>query len=453
LDAVAPNETQKPLGFHIMTKPIGPICNLDCKYCFYLEKENLYPKLQGHSGLSDWKMPDDVLESYVRQYIEAQQAETINFAWQGGEPTLLGADFFRRVVALQQKYAAGKRIENAFQTNGVLLDDEWGEFLAQNHFLVGLSIDGPRDLHDRYRVDKGGQPSFNRVLAGLSMLKKHGVEFNTLTVVNRHNARQPLEVYRFLKEIGSGYMQFIPVVERIAREANDSGLVLIQPSDSGDARVSEWSVDPVDFGKFLCTVFDEWVRNDVARYYIQIFDVALETWLGIPASLCVFRETCGSAMAMEHNGDLYSCDHFVYPENKLGNIMEHPLESMVASAQQAKFGLDKRDSLPRYCRECDVRFACHGECPKHRFIRTPDGEPGLNYLCAGYKTFFHHIDPYMRFMANELRYERPPANVMQWARAHDVEEARRNPSERPGRNDPCPCGSGRKYKKCCGSAA
>jgi uncharacterized protein len=451
MDSVAPNTTQRPLGFHIMTKPIGPICNLDCKYCFYLEKENLYPKLSGHSGISDWKMTDDVLENYIRQYIEAQQMDAINFAWQGGEPTLLGVDFFRRVVALQQKYASGKRIENALQTNGVLLDDEWGEFLSQNHFLVGLSIDGPRELHDRYRVDKGGQPTFNRVVAGLNMLKKHGVEFNTLTVVNRHNARQPLEVYRFLKEIGSGYMQFIPVVERIAREANDSGLVLIQPSDSGEARVSEWSVDPVDFGNFLCAVFDEWVRNDVARYYVQIFDVALETWLGIPASLCVFRETCGSAMAMEHNGDLYSCDHFVYRENRLGNIMENPLESMVASAQQAKFGLDKRDSLPRYCRECDVRFACHGECPKHRFIRTPDGESGLNYLCAGYKMFFHHIDPYMRFMANELRSQRPPANVIQWTRARDVEAARSSPSERPGRNDPCPCGSGRKYKKCCGA--
>ena len=451
MDSVAPNTTQRPLGFHIMTKPIGPICNLDCKYCFYLEKENLYPKLSGHSGISDWKMTDDVLENYIRQYIEAQQMDAINFAWQGGEPTLLGVDFFRRVVALQQKYASGKRIENALQTNGVLLDDEWGEFLSQNHFLVGLSIDGPRELHDRYRVDKGGQPTFNRVVAGLNMLKKHGVEFNTLTVVNCHNARQPLEVYRFLKEIGSGYMQFIPVVERIAREANDSGLVLIQPSDSGEARVSEWSVDPVDFGNFLCAVFDEWVRNDVARYYVQIFDVALETWLGIPASLCVFRETCGSAMAMEHNGDLYSCDHFVYRENRLGNIMENPLESMVASAQQVKFGLDKRDSLPRYCRECDVRFACHGECPKHRFIRTPDGESGLNYLCAGYKMFFHHIDPYMRFMANELRSQRPPANVIQWTRARDVEAARSSPSERPGRNDPCPCGSGRKYKKCCGA--
>jgi uncharacterized protein len=439
----------KPLAFHIMTKPIGPICNLDCKYCFYLEKEKLYPSRPGHS---DWKMADDVLESYVRQYIEAQAADTISFAWQGGEPTLLGVDYFRRVVELQAKYANGKRIENAFQTNGVLLDDEWGEFLAANKFLVGLSIDGPRELHDRYRVDKGGQPTFGRVLAGLNMLKKHAVEFNTLTVVGRHNSRQPLEVYRFLREIGSGYMQFIPVVERVARNVDDSDLVLIAPSDSASARVSEWSVEPLEYGKFLCTIFDEWVRNDVACYYVQIFDVALETWLGLPASLCVFRETCGSAMAMEHNGDLYSCDHFVYPENKLGNIMDSPLESLVTSAQQTKFGLDKRDSLPRFCRECDVRFACNGECPKRRFIHTPDGEAGLNYLCAGYKLFFHHVDPYMRFMAGELRQHRAPANVMQWARYRDAEEARRNPPANLRRNDPCPCGSGRKYKKCCGSA-
>jgi uncharacterized protein len=431
----------KPLSFHIMTKPTGPICNLDCKYCFYLEKEKLYPSYSG------WKMPDDVLDNYVRQYIEGQAAETISFAWQGGEPTLLGVDFFRRSVALQAKYACGKRIDNAFQTNGVLLDDEWGEFLVQNKFLVGLSIDGPRELHDRYRVDKGGQPTFERVMRGLNVLKKHGVDFNTLTVVGRHNSRQPMEVYRFLKEIGSGFMQFIPIVERIAKHPDDAGLVLIAPSATGGARVSEWSVEPLDFGNFLCTIFDEWVRHDVARYYVQIFDVALELWLGLPASLCVFRETCGSAMAMEHNGDLYSCDHFVYPENKLGNIMQSPIESLVGSPQQTKFGLDKRDTLPRYCRECDVRFACNGECPKHRFIHTPDGEAGLNYLCAGYKLFFHHIDPYMRFMANELRHRRAPANVMQWARERQILEARQNP---PGRNELCPCGSGLKYKKCCG---
>lgn len=430
-----------PGAFHIMTKPTGPICNLDCKYCFYLEKERLYP------GRSDWRMPGDVLESYIRQYIESQQTEVVSFAWQGGEPTLLGVDYFRKVVELEKRYAGGKRIENAFQTNGLLLDDRWGEFLAENKFLVGLSIDGPRELHDRYRVDKGGQPTFVRVLRGLNLLKKHGVQFNTLTVVGRHNSRQPLTVYRFLKETCSGFMQFIPLVERLDLAAGPPGLVLIPPGAHGAARIAEWSVEPLAYGKFLCAIFDEWVRQDVARYYVQIFDVALEMWLGLPASLCVFRETCGSALALEHNGDLYSCDHFVYPENKLGNIMESPLESLVSSPEQMRFGLDKSDRLPRYCRECDVRFACNGECPKHRFTHTPDGEPGLNYLCAGYKLFFHHIDPYMRFMASELRQRRPPANVMRWIREGE------GSLERPkqiGRNDPCPCGSGVKYKKCCG---
>ncbi|HEV2499184.1 MAG TPA: anaerobic sulfatase-maturation protein [Terriglobia bacterium] len=434
-------EDAKPSGFHVMTKPVGPICNLDCKYCFYLEKESLYP------AHSDWKMPDDVLESYIRQYIQAQSGDAVNFAWQGGEPTLLGVDYFRKVVELEKKYAGSKRVENAFQTNGVLLDDRWGEFLAENRFLVGLSIDGPRELHDRYRVDKGGQATFDRVLRGLTYLKKHGVEFNTLTVVQRHNSRCPLDVYHFLKEVGSGFMQFIPIVERVAYQPDGDGLVLIGPAADMAARVSDWSVEPLQYGKFLCAIFDEWVRNDVGRAYVQIFDVALEMWLGLPASLCVFRETCGSALALEHNGDLYSCDHFVYRENKLGNIMENPLELLVTSDQQVKFGLDKRDTLPRYCRECDVRFACNGECPKHRFIRTPDGEDGLNYLCAGYKFFFHHIDPYMRFMASELRAKQAPANVMRWTRLQDSLRAQ---GRRPGRNDLCPCGSGLKYKKCCG---
>ena len=431
-------------AFHIMTKPMGPICNLDCRYCFYLEKENLYP------GKTNWAMPEDVLETYVRGYIQSQNVPQISFAWQGGEPTLLGVDHFEKVVELQTKYAEGKRIENAFQTNGVLLDDQWCEFLAKNRFLVGLSIDGPQKLHDHYRVDKGGQPTFKRVMRGLGYLKKHGVEFNTLTVVQRHNSHHPLEVYRFLRENGSGFVQFIPIVERIANSPNPDGLVLISPESDASARVSEWSVEPLQYGKFLCAVFDEWVRNDVGRCFVQMFDVALESWMGYPASLCVFRETCGSAMAIEHNGDLYSCDHFVYPENKLGNIMESPLSSLVNSTRQHKFGQDKLDTLPRYCRECDVRFACNGECPKHRFIRTPDGEEGLNYLCAGYKRFFHHIDPYMRFMAGELQQGRAPANVMEWVRMRKEEGPGNG---QPGRNDPCPCGSGKKFKKCCGSFA
>jgi uncharacterized protein len=325
---------------------------------------------------------------------------------------LLGVDFFRAVVALQQKYANGKAIHNALQTNATLIDDEWGEFLARHSFLVGVSIDGPRNLHDCYRVDKGQAPTFDRVIRGLSKLKEHHVAFNTLTVVHRENSKYPLDVYHFLKEIGSGFMQFIPIVERKTSEPSPDGLVLIQPSFDRPAEVTDWSVEAHAYGNFMARIFDEWVKQDVGRYFVQLFDVALESWLGLDQSLCVFRKTCGSAMAMEHTGDLYSCDHFVYPEHKLGNIMEATLLQMIALPQQKKFGADKRDSLPRMCRECEVRFACNGECPKHRFLKTPDGESGLNYLCAGYKYFFNYIDPYMRFMADELRARRAPANIM-----------------------------------------
>jgi uncharacterized protein len=425
-------------AFHILAKPAGPLCNLDCRYCFYLEKEKLYP------GTGDWAMSDAVLESYIRQYIEQQDTAEIHFAWQGGEPTLLGVEFFRRAVALQTKYAGGKRINNALQTNGVLLNGEWGRFLAENAFLVGISIDGPQPLHDAYRLDKGGHSSFDRVLRGIEVLKTHKVDFNTLTTVHRKNARHGPEVYRFLKEIGGEFLQFIPIVERASGQATEEGLTLVSPAAQVAARVTPWSVEPRQYGKFLCDVFDEWVRADVGRIFVQLFDVSLEMWFGREASLCVFRPACGGAMAIEHNGDLYSCDHFVYGENRLGNIMEVPLAAMAASPQQTKFGRDKADALPQYCRSCEVRFACNGECPKHRFLKTPDGEDGLNYLCAGYKTFFRHIDPYMRFMANELHNGRPPANVMDYARRQD------SPAAPPGRNDPCPCGSGRKFKHCCG---
>jgi len=431
-------------NFQVMAKPIGPICNLDCKYCFYLEKESLYPLVE------KWAMDPDVLESYIRQYIEAQDTPQIAFAWQGGEPTLLGVDYFRHVVELEKKYANGKQISNAFQTNGVLLNDEWAELFLENRFLVGISIDGPRELHDAYRVDKSGQPTFDRVLRGIDVLKRRQVEFNTLTTVHRANADEPLEVYRFLKAHGSGFMQFIPIVERVAQQVTKDGLRLIAPDFSGAAQVSPWSVEPRQFGRFLCAIFDEWVRKDVSRRFVQLFDVSLELWSGMEASLCVFRKTCGAALAIEHSGDLYSCDHFVYPENRLGNIMESPLAALAGSAQQQRFGDAKESTLPRYCRECDVRFACNGECPKHRFTTTPDGEPGLNYLCAGYKMFFHHIDPYMCFMAAELAAQRPPANVMRWAAERDAAE--RDAGERrriPGRNDPCLCGSGKKFKQCC----
>ena len=432
--------------FHIIAKPIGPICNLDCKYCFYLEKEKLYPE---RTRVADWAINDAILDSYIRQYIESQPIPAVNFTWQGGEPTLLGVEFFENVLQLQRKYAAGKQIRNTFQTNGVLLDDRWGEFLAANRFLVGLSIDGPRELHDKYRVDRGGAPSFDKVVRGIEFLKKHGVEFNTLTVVQRDNSQHPSEVYRFLKEIGSGFLQFIPVVERVATAGSEDGLVLISPDSTATAKVTEWSVDARQYGKFLCAIFDEWVRHDVGRIFVQLFDVALEAWVGVPSSLCVFSPTCGDALAMEHNGDVYSCDHYVYPRNRLGNVLESSLSAMVQSPQQRAFGDAKYDTLPAYCRSCDYLRACYGECPKHRFIKTPDGEPGLNYLCAAYKKFYSHVDPYMAFMAGELAHQRPPENVMVWAHERDRESSGKRDV---GRNDPCPCGSGRKYKKCCGAS-
>jgi len=397
-------------AFHVMIKPTGSLCNLDCTYCFYLEKEKLYP------GNTEWKMNDQVLETYIRQYIQIQKVDEITFAWQGGEPTLLGVDYFRKIIHLQEKYANGKVIHNSFQTNGVLLDNDWGKFFSENKFLIGISIDGPQEIHDKYRVFKGGQESFEKVMQGVEILKKYQVDFNTLSCVQKDNSYKPSEVYNFLKEIGSGFMQFIPIVERITTKISDNEINLVSPNYEKEAKVTDWSVESIQFGKFLSAIFDEWVRYDVGKYYVQIFDISLETWIGEKASLCVFRDTCGGAMALEHNGDLYSCDHYVYPENKLGNIMTDLLQTMVNSGKQTKFGIEKKMKLPAYCRNCDFLFACNGECPKHRFIKTPDGEDGLNYLCAGYKHFFNHIDPYMQFMANELLNHRPPANVMKWVR-------------------------------------
>lgn len=400
-----------------MTKPMGSKCNLDCTYCFYLEKERLYP------GADGFRMKPEVLEAYVRDYIAAQPCDTVSFAWQGGEPTLAGLDFFRRAIALQQQYANGRKIENALQTNGTLLTDEWCEFLRAHDFLVGVSIDGPAHLHDAYRVDRAGRPTFAQVVNGIELLKKHGVAFNTLTTVHRRNSRQPIEVYRFLRHIGSGYMQFIPIVERnataAANEAN--GLWLAPPPDHEDAaaldaQVTEWSVRPADFGTFLTTIFDEWVQRDVGRVFVQHFDAALANWVGQPAGVCIFSEQCGRALAVEHNGDVFSCDHYVYPRYKLGNLLAEPLATLVDLPQQQAFGRAKSDTLPRYCRECPVRFACHGECPKHRFLRTPSGDPGLNYLCAGYKKFFTHIDPAMNTMAALLTSGQAPASIMQLSR-------------------------------------
>ena len=390
-------DTRFPIpAFHVMVKPRGAICNLNCRYCFYLRKENLY------SG-SSFRMSDEVLEEYTRQYIAAQQVPEVTFAWQGGEPTLMGLDFYRRAVELQQKYSKpGLLIRNAFQTNGILLDDEWCSFFHEHNFLVGLSLDGPRHLHDVYRVDKGGQPTFDRVMAAVALLKKHRVEFNILACVHAANAGHPLQVYRFLRdEVGVTFIQFIPIVEK-------------QPGAGrrGEMAVSSRSVSGRQYGNFLIAIFDEWLRRDVGRVFVQIFDVSLAAWMGQRPGLCVFEPTCGQAMAMEHNGDLYACDHFVEPRYYLGNITRTPLADLVASPKQHTFGLDKRDKLPHDCRVCPVRFVCNGGCPKDRLLRTPKGESGLNYLCEGYKAFFTHIDRPMKLMASLVHAGRPAAEIM-----------------------------------------
>ena len=418
-----------PEAFHLLAKPTGAICNLDCAYCFFLDKEVFYPG-------SKFCMNDTVLEQYIRQLIEAHQTDQVTIAWQGGEPTLMGLDFYRRVMALAEKYwRPGMTFEHTMQTNGTLLNDEWCAFYKEHNFLIGISIDGPAQLHDVYRVDKGGKPTLDKVMRGLRLLQKHGVEYNVLTTVNRVNADYPLEVYRFLRdEVGTTWMQFIPVVERI----NEDGLTLYQEGSSG----SERSVLAEQFGRFLSVIFDEWVRNDVGTIFVQTFEAALRNWMGLGASgMCVFNKTCGQGLAIEHNGDLYSCDHFVEPNYYLGNIQESHMIELVASPQQIKFGQDKLDTLPQYCLDCEVRFACHGECPKNRFINTPDGQPGLNYLCAGFKDFFNYTDFPMKIMAGLIRRNRQAKEVMAI-----LESA----FSAVGRNDTCPCGSGRKFKMCHG---
>jgi uncharacterized protein len=388
-----------PATFHVLAKPTGAICNLDCKYCFFLAKEELYPN-------SRFRMPDDVLESYIRQQLESQGSEA-TIAWQGGEPTLMGPDFFRRSIALVNEYRRpGQSVQYTIQTNGTLIDEEWCEFLRENKFLVGLSIDGPRELHDVYRVDKRGRPTFDKVIRAARLMQQYEVDFNVLCTVHAKNAEHPLEVYHYFRdELGARFIQFIPIVERI----NADGRTLLQEGST----VTERSVPSEKWGRFLITIFDEWVRRDVGTVFVQMFDAALASWVGAPPAVCVFSETCGDAVALEHNGDVYSCDHFVEPKYLLGNVMDTPIADLVSSPRQRAFGNAKRDTLPSYCRECEVRFACHGECPKNRFILTPDGEPGLNYLCAGYKAFFNHIDRPMRMMADLLRQGRFADEAMQ----------------------------------------
>lgn len=426
------------VAFSVLTKPTGAVCNLDCKYCFFLVKEKLYPG-------SNFRMSDDVQESYIRQMLKSQSGPEVTVAWQGGEPTLMGLDFFRRSIELEKRFREpGTKVLNTMQTNGVLLNEEWCEFLCENNFLVGLSLDGPREMHDAYRVDKGGQPTFHKVLRSARLMQKHKVDFNILTTVHAANGEHPLEVYRFLRdEVGTQFIQLIPIVERI----NERGEV----GNQEGSRVTDRSVKPDQWGRFLITIFDEWLRRDVGKVFVQMFDAALASWVGAPPAMCIFSETCGDAVALEHNGDLYSCDHFVEPKYLLGNIQSQPLVQLVASAPQRRFGADKRDRLPRYCRECEVRFACHGECPKNRFILTPDGEPGLNYLCAGYMAFFKHIDHPMKIMAELLRRGRYADEVMGILAAEEAKLAQA--VARAGRNDPCPCGSGRKVKRCHGAPA
>ena len=422
--------------FHLMAKPTGAVCNLGCTYCFFLDKELLYPG-------SPFRMTDAALEDYIRQLIDAHRSSQVTVAWQGGEPTLMGLDFYRRAIELQERYRKpGMSFENTMQTNGTLLDDEWCEFFEENDYLIGISIDGPRELHDAYRVNKSGRGTFDRVMNGLRLLQKHGVEHNVLTTVNRINADYPLEVYRFLRdEAGTDWIQLIPIVERL----DDDGLALRQEG----TRVSERSVRPEQFGRFMTTIFDEWVRNDVGNMFVQTFEAAVRNWRGLPSSgMCVFNETCGNALALEHNGDLYSCDHFVEPKYRLGNIAETQMVELVSSDRQRKFGSDKLDTLPPQCVSCDVRFACHGECPKNRFTLTADGDPGLNYLCAGWYEFFTHIDHPMKTIVSLLEAGRPASDVMATMRKEMPDPV--TAAAQAGRNAPCPCGSGLKSKHCHG---
>jgi len=421
-----------PRAFHIMAKPTGAVCNLACDYCYFLSKAQLYPD-------SHFRMGDEVLEAYIRQLLEAHRVPQVTVAWQGGEPTLMGIGFFRRAQSYIEKYRKPTMtVDCAIQTNGVLLDDELCTFFRDHNYLVGISLDGPRRMHDAYRKDKAGKPVFDRVMRGVRLLQKHKVEFNILATVHAANGDHGAEVYRFFRdEVGAQYLQFIPIVER----DNETGF------QEGKA-LTDRSVRPEQYGRFLIEVFDEWVKRDVGRTFVQIFDAILGAYVNGRSNLCVFSPTCGDAAVLEHNGDLYSCDHFVEPKHLVGNILETPLVELMGSEQQRTFGRSKRDTLPQYCRDCRWLFACRGECPKNRVLETPDGEPGLNYLCAGLKAFFEHTEQPMQTMAQLLNAGRPPAEIVQIIAEADIELQAKFAGV--GRNDPCPCGSGLKFKRCHG---
>jgi len=408
---MSPETVDAVQGLHLMAKPVGPVCNLDCDYCFYLEKEKL------HAPRTKFRMSDETLRAYVRSYIAAQPTPEVEFTWQGGEPTLMGLDFFENAVRLQREFANGKTIRNTLQTNGTLLDDDWCAFLAREGFTVGISLDGPRALHDLHRYDKRGRSSFDDVMRGLALLRKHGVAFNVLVTVSREVSRQPLAVYRFLKEHGVRHMQFNPVVERMPTLADITrGQTFATPPQAGTVAtaptLTAQSVEPASYGDFLIAIFDEWVRHDVGIVHVMNFEWALAAWCQLPATVCLFAPRCGKAAIVEHDGSVYSCDHFMYPEYQLGNLRDDDAATLMASPAQTAFGAVKQDTLPAICRRCDYRFACHGECPKNRFMTSPDGEPGWNYLCPSYLKYFRHITQYMNAMAQLLSAGLPASAVM-----------------------------------------
>lgn len=404
-----------PMAFNIMIKPAGSLCNLDCNYCYYLDKAEIY-------GGKEPVMTLEMLETCIREYIAANDVQEVMFNWHGGEPLVLGLDFYRKAVALEQKYAGDKIIRNTIQTNGTLLTQEWASFFRDNDFLVGISVDGPQDIHDKYRKDKGGAPTFDKVMRGVSLLYRNNVQYNTMTTVNHASEGRGLEVYEFLKSIGSRYMQFMPVVEHVKYPEGKNGKPLkyarphiVDPSEEG-ASIAPWSVGSMAFGKFMCEIFDSWVLADVGRYFVNLFDAALARWCGVMPGTCAYAETCGGNSVIEHNGDVYPCDHFVYPQYRLGNILENDLRTMMTSQEQVRFGISKRNSLPGRCVRCRYRFACNGECPKHRFNVTESGQTGLNALCDGYFMFYSHVEPYMDKMKELLDSQQAPAGVMPWAR-------------------------------------
>lgn len=404
-----------PMAFNIMIKPAGSLCNLDCNYCYYLDKAEIY-------GGKEPVMTLEMLETCIREYIAANDVQEVMFNWHGGEPLVLGLDFYKKAVALEQKYAGDKIIRNTIQTNGTLLTQEWASFFRDNDFLVGISVDGPQDIHDKYRKDKGGAPTFDKVMRGVSLLYRNNVQYNTMTTVNHASEGRGLEVYEFLKSIGSRYMQFMPVVEHVKYPEGKNGKPLkyarphiVDPSEEG-ASIAPWSVGSMAFGKFMCEIFDSWVLADVGRYFVNLFDAALARWCGVMPGTCAYAETCGGNSVIEHNGDVYPCDHFVYPQYRLGNILENDLRTMMTSQEQVRFGISKRNSLPGRCVRCRYRFACNGECPKHRFNVTESGQTGLNALCDGYFMFYSHVEPYMDKMKELLDSQQAPAGVMPWAR-------------------------------------